>query len=156
MHFQAQYDIQAPLAWVFQQVSDFPSFERQAMRRGADLRRLDSLPRPGLGTSWDVRFQFRGKDRELKAEVTRFDAPNGLVVTGTSPNLGGTCMVDLVALSRNTTRMAVRLDISAHSMAARLLLQSLRLAKGSLNKRFDTAIADFARNVGDRYQRRTA
>jgi hypothetical protein len=79
-----------------------------------------------------------------------------LVVTGTSPNLGGNCTVDLVALSRSTTRMSVRLEITAQSMAARLLLQSLRLAKGSLNKRFDTAIADFARSMGERYQRKSA
>jgi hypothetical protein len=66
MHFQSQYDIQAPIAWVFQQVSDFPAFERQALRRGADLRRLDGLPRPGQGMAWDVKYQFRGKDRDLR------------------------------------------------------------------------------------------
>jgi hypothetical protein len=156
MHFQAQNDVQAPIAWVFQQLADFPAFERQAMRRGADLRRLDQNDRPGLGSAWDVKFQFRGKDRDMRAEVTRFDAPNGLTITSTSPNLGGTCVVDLVALARGTTRMTVRLDITAQSLSARLLLQSLRLAKGALNKRYELAVADFARQMQDRHAQKSA
>ncbi len=154
MQFSTHADIQAPIAWVFQQLSDFPAFERQAMRRGADLRRVDDLPRPGLGSAWDVQFQFRGRDRQLRAEVTGFEVPSSLVITAVSPNMGGVSTVELVSLARTTTRMTVSLEVTAKSLSARLLLQSLKLAKGNLTRKFETGVSGYALNLQDRYQRR--
>lgn len=156
MEFIARQDIEAPIAWVFQQAADFSAFERQAMRRGADVRRLDSLPRPGSGSAWDVQFRFRGKDRQLRAEVGAYDPPNGYAVAATSPNLEGRLVMELVALSRSRTRLTVRLDVAAKTLPARLLLQSLRLAKAPLNTRFDTRVASFAKEIQDRHGRRAA
>jgi uncharacterized protein YndB with AHSA1/START domain len=156
MHFSTYNDVQAPIDWVFRQFTDFSTFERQALRRGAAIRRLNPDQTEALGAAWDVRFQFRGKDRQMRAEISRFDPPNGLTMTATSPNLGGMCTVDLVALSRTITRMTIRTDITANSLSARLLLQSLRLAKAALNKRYETTIATFAGGMQDRYLRRSA
>lgn len=153
MKFTTKEDIEAPIAWVFSQLSDFPAFERQAMRRGADVRRIDTLARPGIGSAWDVQFQFRGKDRQLRVEVTGFDAPNGLTVTATSPNLGGNIVADLLPLSRARTRVTIDMTITAHSLPSRLLLQSLKLAKGSLTRKFEAKMADYAREMQDRYGR---
>ena len=61
MHFSTFNDVQAPIDWVFRQFTDFPAFERQALRRGADIKRLNPALPDGLGAVWDVRFQFRGK-----------------------------------------------------------------------------------------------
>ena len=37
MKFSSREDLDAPIDYVWQQVTDFVAFERQAMRRGADL-----------------------------------------------------------------------------------------------------------------------
>lgn len=154
MRLQATDDIAAPIAHVYQQVSDFAAFERQAMRRGADVRRTDTLPCAGIGNAWAVRFLFRGRERDVRAEVTAFDAPNGLTVTAVSQNLTAETVIELVALSRTQTRLTIHMDLTATSLSARLLLQSLRLAKGNLLRQFEGRISTFARDVQDRYQRR--
>jgi len=154
MDFVARADIEAPISWVFQQVTDFAAFERQAMRRGADVRRLDSLARPGNGSTWDVQFRFRGKDRQMQAEVNGFDPPNKFDVIMVSQNLHATMKVELVAQSRSRTRFTVSLVVGARSLPARLLLQSLRLAKANLSRRFETRVAGFASDIQDRYARR--
>ena len=154
MQITARADIQAPIAWVFQQISDFPAFERQAMRRGADVRRLDGLPRPGQGSAWEVKFQFRGRDRQLTAEVTGFDPPNGITIKAQSPNFLADSGIELVALARGTTRLSMTVDVTARTFASRLLLQSLRLARGSISRRAQDQIDAFAKDLQDRYQRR--
>lgn len=154
MQLIAQEDIEAPIAFVFQQVTDFAAFERQTVRRGADVRRVDTLPQAGLGNIWEVRFLFRGKERDVRAEVTAFDAPDGFTLTATSRNLSAQTVVELVALSRTRTGLGLRLDLSAQSLAARLLLQSLKLARGNINRQFEKRVNDFAKETQGRYERR--
>lgn len=153
MDLTTKEDIEAPIAFVFQQVTDFQAFERQAMRRGADVRRRDSLPRPGKGSGWDVIFKFRGKDRRLSAEVTEFDAPNMLCLQTSSGGIDGRTVIELVPLARTRTRLTVRTDLSATGLAARLLLQSLKLARGNLSRRLSARVSTFATDVEGRYAR---
>ena len=43
MRITARQDVEAPIAEVFAQATDHVGFERQALRRGADVRRTDRL-----------------------------------------------------------------------------------------------------------------
>ena len=63
MHLSSRTDIEAPLEFVHAALADFDHWERAGMRRGAEVNRTDKLRSPGVGMSWKVRFQFRGKER---------------------------------------------------------------------------------------------
>lgn len=150
MKFSAREDIEAPIDHVFQIVTDFDAFERQALRRGADVKRLDQGPYT-VGSAWDVSFTFRGKERRLKATLTRME-PQGLLIDAVSPNLEGNSVIELVPLSPARTRLAVSIEMKAKTLTARLMLQSLKLAKASLNQRFKKRVADFAEDIEARYK----
>ncbi len=153
MKFSAREDIEAPIDFVFDQVTDFQAFERSALRRGAEVQRVDALPDPGIGMAWDVAFKLRGKMRELKMELTNLDAPNGLVLSSRSPAMGGDMVVDLVALSRARTRLSLDLELKPVNLSSRLLVQSLKLARSNLTSRYKLRVAGFARELEDRYDR---
>ncbi|WP_371227846.1 SRPBCC family protein [Roseovarius sp. 2305UL8-3] len=153
MKFSAKEDIEAPIEFVFEQVTDFTAFERSALRRGAEVQRIDSLTEPGPGMAWDASFKLRGRKRDVKIELTSIDAPNGLVVSSRSPAMGGELVVDLVALSRGRTRMSVDIEMSPKNLSARLLVQSLKLARNNLNKRFRKRVAGHAEEIEDRYKK---
>lgn len=155
MQFTTQQDVEAPIAFVFQKVSDFTRFERQAMRRGADVQRRDSLPRPGVGMIWRITFAFRGKDRNLRAEITSFDPPNGFEIATKSGGITGQTRVDLIALSRGRTRIDLTTELAATTLPARLLLQSLKLARGNLSRRLDARVEGYAREIEEMHARRT-
>ncbi len=151
MKFSTREDIAAPADHVFAYISDFSTFERQALRRGADVSRIDSGPyKPGSG--WDIAFKYRGRDRRMRTMLDRLDAPQVIQLSSVASGIEGATEIELVSLSPTRTRMAVSIDLTANSLAARLLLQSLKLAKSSLTARFKKRIGAFAQTVEDAYK----
>jgi carbon monoxide dehydrogenase subunit G len=153
MQFTGREDIEAPIDAVFAEISDFTRFERGAMRRGAEVQRTDSLEVPGVGMSWHARFRLRGRMREIDLRLTGFDPPNGLVIAAEAATMEAVFRVDLVALSRARTRLAVDLSVTPRTLAGRLMVQSMKLAKGKLAKRFRLRLADYAMDVEERHKR---
>ncbi len=153
MKFTTHKDIDAPIDYVFQKVANFDGYERQALRRGAQVGRVDGMGPVRVGSAWDVAFTFRGKNRNLRATVTTIAAPESLEIDTVATGLNSVTKVDLIALSPKTTRVAVSVTMTAKSLSARLLLQSLKLAKGNLNKRFAGRVDDQVGGIEADYRR---
>lgn len=153
MEFSAREDIEAPIDYVFEQVTNFKTFERSIMRRGGDVARLQGGDSPEVGTKWRVKFRLRGKDREVNAEITQVDVPNGLTIDVTSRNADGSMVVELVALSPKRTRVIVNADAGAKTIPAKLFFQSVRLARGKAEQRFKSLVTGFAEDAEARYKR---
>ncbi len=153
MQFSAKEDVEAPIDFVFEQLSDFQSFERSALRRGADVQRIDSKRNVGPGMAWDASFKLRGRTREVKLELTEYEPPNGMTLSSRSDAMGGHLRIDLVALSRGRTRMSLEIDLKPKTLSSRLLVQSLKLARSNLSKRFRTRVGEFAEDLEDRHKR---
>lgn len=156
MEFSTRQDIEAPINFVFDEVTNFSAFERQALRRGADVQRRDALSQPGVGVGWDVTFTFRGKERSISAEVTEFDRPNGYRVESVASTIDADVVVDLLPLSKARTRLSITMKLSAKNLGAKLMLQSLKVAKSSLNSRFTNRVDKFAKEVAEKHARRIA
>ncbi|RVV97456.1 SRPBCC family protein [Mesobaculum littorinae] len=153
MKFSTRQDIAAPQQSVFEAVTDVDSFERQVMRRGVDLERVSGPGAPGMGLAWTARVPFRGTTRKVEAKVTAFDAPEKFALRGVSEGIDIDFTVELMALSRTHTRMFVASELKPLTFSARLMVQSLKLAKGSLNRRFAKRVEDYAATIEDRYRR---
>jgi uncharacterized protein YndB with AHSA1/START domain len=155
MKFSTREDIEAPIEHVFARVTDFQNFERQALRRGADAQRIDSSLVPTEGSAWQFAFKFRGKDRKMKATVAKLDAPNSLKFETIASGIHGMSTIELVALSLNRTRISIEIDLTPQGLSARLLLQSLKLAKTNLSRKFKLRVAEFAEDVEEGFARRS-
>ncbi len=59
--------------------------------------------------------------------------------------------IELMALSHNRTRIRAGLDLRPVTLAARLLIQSLKFAKSNLDRRFAERMVEFARDVELKY-----
>jgi len=151
MKFSTREDIKAPIDFVFDQISDFKAFERSALRRGAKIERLDDLTAPGPGMIWKTRFHWRGRARDLQFELTTYNRPDEMVISSRARSMGGHLVIDLVALSRGRTRMHLATEIKPKNLTARLLIQSLRLARGRLMKKFQQKAQDYAKELEGRY-----
>lgn len=151
MKFTTKEDVEAPVDAVFEMLCDFEGFERSAMRRGAEVQRIDQMHAPGVGMAWRVAFDLRGKRRDMELEMVTFDRPNEMVLESTSPGMLGQMNFELMPLSRSRTRVLVELEIKPLNLSARLLVQSLKLAKNSLTRKYKLRVAEYAKNMEDRY-----
>lgn len=152
MRFATRQDIEAPISEVYRRLTDFEFWERAAMRRGAEVTRTDKLAASGAGMAWAVRFSYRSKQRDMALRLTGLEAPTQLQFAAESAALEGTASVDLIELGARRCRMHVVVEVSPRTLTARLFLQSLRLARARIDRKFDQRIAQLAGDIESRYR----
>lgn len=153
MEIKTQQDIEAPADYVFECLSDFESFEKAALRRGAEVQRVDGQPDLGLGSRWDVVFSFRGKPRDVTVELVEYDPAEKASYKAVGQGIEAVMAIELVPMSKNLTRMVTNVQMEAKTLSARLLLQSMKLAKGQIGKRFDGMMEGYARQLKRRHKK---
>ncbi|MCW8842720.1 MAG: SRPBCC family protein [Rhodobacteraceae bacterium] len=147
MKFKSKEDLDAPIEKVFELLADFERHERSALRRGIEVSRVDSLKAPGVGARWDAQFRFRGKPRKAEIEVVKFEHPAEISVVAHMHGMDAQVEFLLVALSKTRTRLSVATTLTPQTLSARLLVQSFKLARGNITKRFDSRMASWARDI---------
>jgi hypothetical protein len=153
MNLSSKEKIEAPIDAVFDMVTDFAAFEARARDSGVQLRRTDRMENKGPGMMWDAAFELHGKLRQFDLTLATFDPPTHFSVTGLSDVATGVFHVELLALSRQRTRLTVVLDVMPRTTSGRLLIHALRLARTRLMKRFKLRVAEYAREMEERYRR---
>ncbi|WP_101067587.1 SRPBCC family protein [Roseovarius salinarum] len=154
MKFSTREDVAVPVDFLFAALSDFDYFERAALRRGAEVQRIDKLKTPGPGMQWQTSFKLRGKQRDVELTLKEFDPPNWMFLASQSAALEGAGKIDLMALSRNRTRLSIEIETKPRTISARLLEQSMKLARTRLTQQFRDRVAEFAAGVETRYQKK--
>ena len=152
MKINGKHDVDVPLGFVARVLVDFQGWERAALRRGLDVRRTDRLAEPGLGATWTARFSYRGKPRVIDLEVIEIDPTGRIVVAFTGKSAHGTATFVPLAMSVQRTRISASLVVQARTLSARLLFQSMRLARQRVVRKFEQRLAQFGGEVETRFR----
>lgn len=152
MKLTVRHDIEAPLAYVFGELNDVAAWERSALRRGAEVTRTTGVKDLATGASWLIKFAFRGKMRQVALRLTTLEPNASLGFSGTGASLDGLAGIDLLELASRRTRLSVTLDVRPRTIAARVILQSLRIAKNRINRRFSDRVIQICADIETRYR----
>jgi uncharacterized protein YndB with AHSA1/START domain len=144
MKFSSHEDIEAPAQAVFAALCDHEQFQRVMQRRGIAMRRVDDCLEVGPGMAWGIDFKFRGRARKLRCLVTEVQAPERLCLSNESDGLTGDVAISVLTLAPNRSRLLVSVEMNPKNLSAWLLLQSMRFAKGSLDRKFKSRLHDWA------------
>lgn len=152
MKFSVKQDVEAPIAFAFAYLSDFDTWERSAMRRGAEVSRTDELPKPAAGMSWKAAFTYRGKLRKLDIHLTKIAPPNKLNFTAVSNAVEIEMSMDLAEMSAKRSRLHLTTEVTPRNLAARLFIQSMRLARTRMDRKFAQRIAQIVTEIETAYR----
>ena len=147
MELTTEQDIDAPIDRIFAELSDFDAMERRAIRHGATVHRESEGGPDGCGMRWHARAQFRGKPHDLDVSVVAIETPELLQLETRTGGLEARCVIELVALSDARTRVTVSVALKAKTLSARLLVQSIKLAKGEIDRKFRKRMAGYAEQI---------
>lgn len=150
MKLATKKDIEAPIAAVWAGLADHEAWERSAMRRGVEVVRTDTHAKTGPGMSWAARFDYRGKTRKVDLKLTEMVEPGHLAFSLLSTAVEVDTKVEVIEMSAKRTRIHVTTEIKPRSLGARLFLQSLRLARAKVDRKFDDRIAQLALDLETR------
>ncbi len=153
MKLVAKFDVEAPAGFVFAQIADFEGWERAAMRRGADVMRTDTLRAVAPGMTWDAQFDYRGKERKTTIRLDEITPTSHLAFTGMSRLIDGVMRIDMLDLAAKRARIEVRLEVKPKTIAARIFVQSMKLARARVERRFSQRVAQLAAEIEDRFKR---
>ena len=131
LKFRVADDIEAPVDWVVGGgFTDFAAIEADIRARDAELVRVGDWKEAALGVAW------RGSVAVSRASYVRsrhasrpFPARSVFVVESRIGGMGCHYEVSFVPLSATVTRVSVMLELKASTLSARLLLQTLKVAR---------------------------
>lgn len=152
MELSSQQRVAAPHEFVFAQASDFTAFERQALRRGIEVE-CRGGPEP-LGRGWSAAVPVMGRERQVEAEVVAYDAPRDYAVLGETSGVEIRVRVGAAPDGGQHSQLVLSVALAPRNMPGRLVLQSLKLARGSLEDRLAGRLEGYAREIEARWARR--
>ncbi len=154
MKFDAHQTVAAPPQTVLDEVP--AGFERLAAGYGADVIRIDDGTAGPAGAAWRVDFAYRGHRKSVEIRTARYDPAAQLCMEGESDGLRVTAAAVVEGPGTGPTALSLGFQLAARTLTARLLMQPLKLAHGSLSRRLDAHLAEFARRVEARVGRASA
>ena len=147
MKFATSQEISVPAPALFDKLTDFETLERAAMRRDASVLRRDGAGAPGVGSAWEIGFNYRGKPRDLVVEIRQMRRADLLDVLGTIGGFEVTMAMVPEDIGAGRSRLGVEMDVRPRSLSARFLLNSMRFGKKGLERRFARRVAEFGRGL---------
>jgi uncharacterized protein YndB with AHSA1/START domain len=153
MKFSSVQDINAPMDFVFDLITDFEAYESYAMRFGASIERTDALGEVQPGLSWNIIGEFRGKSRDVDITLKDYNPKHSLGFEAKTAGFVMPISLELMALTKRQSRLKVTLGATAKTLSSRLILQSAKLARNTLSRRYDVRIKEFANHIENSYMR---
>jgi hypothetical protein len=153
MKLTVKTDIDAPVEFVHAYLADNTTWEREAIRSGIEIERPDDMPSQGVGAGWRIKLRFRGRIRNVLLRLDELTQDERIGYSFEGQALYGTTELETKALSARRSRLRLSVDAKPKTLAARLFLNSLRLARRKVEERMEKRVGLLGARIEERYSR---
>jgi hypothetical protein len=153
MKLTAKTDLEAPVEFLHAYLCDNATWEREAIRRGVEVERPADMPLTGVGAGWRIRVPFRGRVRKVLLRVDEIVQDQTIAYSFEGQALVGNSVLEMKALSPRRSRLKVTIEAKPKTLAARLFLNTLRLARRKVEERLEKRVGQLGARIEERYAR---
>ncbi|QBY02277.1 hypothetical protein E2K80_17300 [Rhodophyticola sp. CCM32] len=154
MKFKTAEDMDAPIGFVYEHMTDFAHFEADIRGRGGELRRVDGWTEAARGVRWRGVAAVRGKTRKIEAELVELTRDDMAVIEIAVGGMDARYQLAFIALSSNVTRVATELNLKPNTLTARLIIQTMKLVRGRVLQRMTATLARQGNRIETAWRRR--
>lgn len=150
MKFSTRVNSSSTAEQLFDRVTDFSRLEQMLIKNKVSVSRINPADEPGAGMAWKLAFDWRSKTHVLRLDVRRFDRPDVVFITGTSDLFDLLITITVFGLTQTRSRLIFETEVLPRNMRARVIIQTAKLAKGRLDRRYEQRINKlFGGNVSE-------
>jgi hypothetical protein len=156
MKLTAKTDLEVPVEFLFAVLADTTAWEREAIRRGVEVERPADMPLNGVGAGWRIRVRFRGRVRKVMLRLDELVQDQTVAYAFEGEALTGSAMLETRSLSLRRSRLKVTIEAKPKTLAARLFLNTLRLARRRVEDRLEMRVGQLGARIEQNYARERA
>ena len=153
MKFKVAEDIDAPSDVVWARFTDFSTIEADLSGRGAVLSRVGHWTEPSEGATWRGSVKVRGRERDLVSIIAAFQENERYQIDSRIGGMEAEYELVFLSMRPDMTRVQAVLDLSAKTLSSRLVLQTLKLSRGTVMQRLQGMLARTGNLAEDDYRR---
>jgi uncharacterized membrane protein len=153
MKFNASEDVDAPIDMVFAAYTDFVRYENGARSRGAEVRRVNAFLLATEGAQWRGSIPIRGKTRKIEAVIIKLAQNDRAILEAVIGGMEVQFEMIFVALTPVITRVSITVNLQPRTLAARLIVQSAKLARSKIIKRIHAMLVRYADEIEAAHRR---
>jgi hypothetical protein len=153
MKLTAKTDLEVPAEFLHACLSDTTSWEHDAIRRGVEIERPAEMPLSGVGAGWRISAPYRGRVRQVLLRIEDLVPPDLIIYSFDGLALAGSATVETKLLSSRRSRLKVSVEAKPKTLAARLFLNTLRLARRRVEDRLEKRLGQLGARIEQRYTR---
>lgn len=147
MKLKVSDDAEAPVDMSFAALTDYAGIEDELRGYGLQITRIGCWKDLALGVAWGGAGEIRGRMRTFEAKVTALEPGRMVEVTAHVGDVRAVHETRVIPLGAKVTRINLTLDLRAESLKARILLQSLKLARGRILERMQKRLTSDIRRI---------
>lgn len=153
MNFKVSEDIDASADITWARFTDFSGIEADISGRGVELSRVGNWETATEGCVWRGSVKIRGRVRPVASEISVLTPPERCEIRTVIGGMEAVYEMTFLALRDDMTRVQVVMDLSAKTLSARLVLKTLKLARGRVLQRLQGLLARLGNLAEDDYRR---
>ena len=152
MEITYQRIINVPPSYAFARATDFRRFEAEGFGNLAPFEPRSEIRAPELGARWRTAAEFQGRPRRFSLQLLEMTEPNHLVLGNKSEKYDVEAQMSFKPTGTNATSFHFTLNAKARSITAKLILQTIQLARGRIVKSMQSDFETMAKRMEAAYQ----
>ena len=143
--------INVPQKFAFSRATDFENFELQGFGNLSRFEPVSEVRAPEIGARWRTSSEFQGRPRRFSLELFELEPHSKVVLGNKSEKYDIESEFLFEEVGPEETGFSFNLNAKAQSITARLILQTIQLARARIEKSMQSDFDDMALRMEEAY-----